>query len=59
MVDGTLWDSCELMVAGHHHDLKCDRRGFHIELIHHVLWICPIARVVFEKSVEKFVSCLR
>ena len=34
---------------GHHHDFKCDSCGFPIEAIHHVLWVCPIARVVWKE----------
>ena len=30
----------------HRHDLKCDSYGFHIESVHHVLWIYPIARAI-------------
>ena len=32
---------------GHHHALKCDSSGFHIESVHHVLWICPIASAIW------------
>ena len=31
------------------HDLKCDSCGFHIELVYHVSWICPIARAVWKR----------
>ena len=34
---------------GHHHDLKHGSCGFHIESVHHVLWICPIAREVWKR----------
>ena len=31
---------------GHCHDLKCDSCGSPIESVHHVLWVCPIARAI-------------
>ena len=35
-------------MGGHHHDLICDSSGFPIESVHHVVWICPTARVVWK-----------
>ena len=37
---------------GHCHDLKCDSCGSPIELVHHALWICPIARVVWKRMLR-------
>ena len=33
-------------MRGHCHDLKCDSCGFPNETVHHVLWVCPIARAI-------------
>ena len=35
-------------MRGHFHDLKRNSYGFHIESVHHVLWICPIARAIWK-----------
>ena len=37
-------------MQGHRHDLKCDSCGLHIESVHHVLRICPIARAVWKRE---------
>ena len=50
MVVGTLWDSCEVIDACY--GLKCDSCGLHIELVLHVLWICPIARAVCKRVLK-------
>ena len=36
----------------HHHDLKCDNCGRHIESVQHVLWVCPIARAVWKRMLR-------
>ena len=44
--------SMKIMDAGHCHDLKCDNCGSPIESVHHVLWVCPIARVVWKRMLR-------
>ena len=39
-------------MRGHRHNFKCDSCGFHIELVHHVLWICPIARAFWKRALR-------
>ena len=35
-------------MQGHPHDLKCDSCGFPIGAVHHILWVCPIARAIWK-----------
>ena len=39
-------------MAGHCHDLKCENCGFLNEPMHHVLWVCPIARSVWKRMLR-------
>ena len=39
-------------MKGHCHDLKCDNCGFPNETVHHVLWVCPIARAVWKRMLR-------
>ena len=41
-------------MRGHCHDLKCDSSGFPNETVHHVLWVCPIAIVVWKRMLRIF-----
>ena len=53
MVVDTLWHYCDVMDAGTLSGFKkCDSCGSPIESVYHILWICPIARVVWKRMLR-------